>query len=214
MGTTEENQETAERRKIVSKEKRQHSITQLGPGEGRSVWVLGELVTYKVTGEQTGGACSLFEVSSPPGGGPPPHVQHRGDESIYVLEGEFEFLLEDNMTRLGAGSLVFVPRGSLHTHKNVGDGPARMLVGHTPGRTYERFFDEIGTPVRDRLSPPSSETSPSMEEVAAIAAAHGIEILPPDMPIQARGSASNRAKGRARRSAHADGNAASKGAWQ
>ena len=178
------------------------------------MWVLGELVTYKVTGEQTGGACSLFEVSSPPGGGPPPHVQHRGDESIYVLEGEFEFLLEDNMTRLEAGSLVFVPRGSLHTHKNVGDGPARMLVGHTPGRAHEQYFEEIGSPADDRPSTPPAGVRPSMQEIVAIAAGHGIEILPPEMPIQAGGSTSNRARGTARRSAHADGNAASKGAWQ
>jgi hypothetical protein len=31
--------------------------TYVGPGEGRAVWVLGgQLLTYKVTAEQTGGA--------------------------------------------------------------------------------------------------------------------------------------------------------------
>ncbi len=36
-------------------------VAHLGPGEGRSLWVLGGLVTYKVTSEQTNGAYSLFE---------------------------------------------------------------------------------------------------------------------------------------------------------
>ena len=46
---------------------------------------MGDLVTYKVTSDQTGGAYSLFEVASQPGAGPPPHVQHREDEAFYVL---------------------------------------------------------------------------------------------------------------------------------
>ena len=90
-------------------------VAYIPPGEGSaSLWVLGELVTYKVTSSQTGGAYSLFEVVTPPGGGPPPHVQHQEDESFYVLEGEFEFPNGgDGVVRAGAGSLVYVPRGSL-----------------------------------------------------------------------------------------------------
>jgi len=131
-----------------------------------------------------------------------------------VLEGELEFLLEDRVRRIGAGSLVVVSRGCLHTHKNVGDGPARMLVGHTPGRAYERFFDEIGTPVKDRLSPPSAETSPSMEEVAAIAAGYGIEIPPSEKRTQTQGVLSEHSERAARRSGYADGGAAKKGGRQ
>jgi quercetin dioxygenase-like cupin family protein len=52
---------------------------------------MGELLTYKIASQRTGGAYSLFEVTTQPGAGPPPHVQHREDESFYVLEGEFEF---------------------------------------------------------------------------------------------------------------------------
>src|SRR3712207_794386 len=88
------------------------------PGKGRTLWVLGELVTYNVTGDQTGGAYSLFEVASQPGTGPPPHVQHREDEAFYVLEGDYEFLVEDRTLRIPAGTLLYVPKGNLHAHKN------------------------------------------------------------------------------------------------
>jgi len=93
----------------------------VGPGEGRAVWVLGgQLLTYKVTAEQTGGAYSLFEGTVPPGGGAPPHIHHREDESFYVVDGEFEFSRDGETIKAGPGSLVYVPRGSLHAFENVG----------------------------------------------------------------------------------------------
>ena len=62
------------------------STTHLGSGEGsKSLWVLSELVTYKVTAEQTSGAYSLFEVVTRPGGSSSPHIQHKEDECFYVL---------------------------------------------------------------------------------------------------------------------------------
>ncbi len=82
-------------------------VTHLQPGEGtRSLWVLGELVTYKITSYQTGGVYSLFEVETPPGGGPPPHVQHREDEAFCVLEGEYEYLVEGRTIKAGTGLLI------------------------------------------------------------------------------------------------------------
>jgi quercetin dioxygenase-like cupin family protein len=150
------------------------------PGEGtRSLWVLGELVTYKITSYQTGGAYSLFEVTTQPGAGPPPHVQHREDEAFYVLEGEYQFLVEGRTINAGAGSLIYVPKGNLHAHNNVGEGIGRMLVSQTPGGLHERFFEEIGEEVKDGSTAPASEDPPDMETIAKIAAEYGIEIAPP-----------------------------------
>ena len=118
-------------------------IVHIPLGEGRSQWVLGELVTYKTTSEQTGGAYSLFEVETSPGGGPPPHVQHREDESLYVLEGEYEFVIEGRAIRAGAGTLIYIPKGNLHAHRNVGESAGRLLITQTPGGLYERFFESL-----------------------------------------------------------------------
>jgi mannose-6-phosphate isomerase-like protein (cupin superfamily) len=151
-------------------------------GEGRSMWIFGELVTYKVTAEQTGGAYSLFEVMSrPEEGGPPPHVQHREEEAFYVLEGEYEFLVEGRILRAGTGSLLYVPRGNLHAHRNVGEGVGRMLVSQTPGGLHELFFEEIGEERRDGSTPPVSEKPQDAERIARIAAEYGIE-----MPLPGR----------------------------
>ena len=156
-------------------------MAHMHAGEGHSLWVLGELVTYKVTGEQTGGAYSLFEVETPPGGGPPPHVQHREDESFYVLEGEYEFVVEGRTTRASAGTQIYVPKGNLHAYNNVGEDIGRMLVSQTPGGSHERFFEEIGEETKDGSTPPGSEDPPDMESIAKIAAEYGIE-----MPLPGR----------------------------
>ena len=119
-------------------------VAHIRPGEGRrSLWVMGEMVTCKVTSDQTSGAYSLFEITTQPGDGPPPHVQHWEDEAFYVLEGDYGFLDGARTIRAGVGSLIYVPRGNLHTHKNVGEGPGRMLVSQTPGGAHERFFEEL-----------------------------------------------------------------------
>jgi quercetin dioxygenase-like cupin family protein len=166
LGTKEEEVETG--------------VTHVPPGEGRSLWVLGELVTYKTTSDQTGGAYSLFEVTTQPGNGVPPHVQHREDESFYVLEGEYEFLDDaGGTTRAGAGSLIYVPRGNLHAHKNVGTTTGRLLVSQTPGGLHESFFEEVGEPTMDGSKPLVSEGPQDMKRIIAIAVKYGIEIPPP-----------------------------------
>ncbi len=155
-------------------------VTHVPPGEGRSLWVLGELVTHKTARDQTGGAYSLFEVTTQPGEGPPPHVHHREDESFYVLEGEYEFFSGEGIIQVGAGSLLCVPRGALHAHKNVGEGVGRLLATQTPGGLYERFFEEVGEEVDGHDGgPPAFDDQPDARTVMEVAAAHGIEIPRP-----------------------------------
>ena len=150
--------------------------TRIAPGEGRSLRVFREVVTCKVTAEQTGGAYSLFEVVSPPGGVPRPHVQHLEDECLYVVEGDFEFVEGGRTFLAGPGSVVYVPKGSLHAYRNAGEDAGRLLVTQTPGGVHERFFEEVGVPVaegaatRDALDPAG---------LAAAAAKYGIEMASP-----------------------------------
>jgi mannose-6-phosphate isomerase-like protein (cupin superfamily) len=154
-------------------------VAHVPPGGGiRSLRVFGELLTHKVPSHETGGAYALFEAATDPGSaGPPPHVNHREDESFYVLEGEYEFLSGGGILRTVAGSLVYVPRGTLHAHRNVGDGVGRMLVVQTPGGLYERFFEEVGKPADgDDAGPLVFGDRRVLTSVAATAANYGIEM--------------------------------------
>ena len=110
------------------------ALAHVPAGEGTSsLRVFAELVTHKIPSWRTGGAYSLFEVTTQPGAGPPPHVNHREDESFYVLEGEYVFLIEGRAIRARAGSLLYFPKGTLHAHRGVGEGVGRMLATQTPG---------------------------------------------------------------------------------
>ena len=149
------------------------SATRTAPGGGRSLWVLGELVTRKVTAEQTGGPYSLFEVVSPPGGVPRPHVQHWEDECLYVIEGVFEFVEEDETFLAGPGSVVYVPKGNLHAYRNTGEAAGRLLVTQTPGGMHERFFEEVGGSAAEGVR---TKAALDPKGLAATAAKYGIEM--------------------------------------
>jgi mannose-6-phosphate isomerase-like protein (cupin superfamily) len=156
-------------------------VLHVPPGEGRTLRVWSELVAYKVTADRTGGAYSLFEVATQPNEGPPPHVQHRQDEAFYVLEGDYEFLVEDRTLRMPVGSLLYVPKDNLHAHKNVGESIGRMLVSQTPGGLHERFFEEVGEVAPDWRELRVTERPENLARTREIAAGYGIEIpLPPE----------------------------------
>jgi quercetin dioxygenase-like cupin family protein len=60
------------------------------PGEGRSVWLGGMGVVFKVSGADTGGAFAVVEHPIEPGRLVLPHVHLREDEYSYVLEGTID----------------------------------------------------------------------------------------------------------------------------
>ena len=96
-----------------------------------------------------------------------------------MLRGEFEFVVEGRTISVGVGSLIYVPKGNLHAHKNVGGGVGRMLVSQTPGGLYERFFEEVGELVDGEAGSLFSEDQPNVTSIVAIAAKYGIEIPVP-----------------------------------
>jgi mannose-6-phosphate isomerase-like protein (cupin superfamily) len=174
-GITQPHEISAER-----EERSYEALAHVPAGEGTSSrWVFGELVTHKIPSRRTGGAYALFEVATQPGAGPPPHVHHREDESFYVLEGEFEFLVGKEALRVGAGALLYFPKGTLHAHRGVGEGVGRILLTQTPGGLYERFFEEAGRAVESEAGPRSFQERPDAESTATTAAKYGIEIPPP-----------------------------------
>ena len=167
--------------RAAEKKPTEKAVGHVPPGGGaRSLWVFNEFVTHKIPSQRTGGAYAHFEVATRPGAGPPPHIHHREDESFYVLEGEFEILAGKETLRVGAGSLLYVPKGTLHAHRAIGEGVGRMLVTQTPGGLYERFFEEVGEEASSNVVMASLEAgSPKAARIAEVAARYGIEIAPP-----------------------------------
>jgi quercetin dioxygenase-like cupin family protein len=101
---------------------------------------LGDHVTFKIRGSDSGGTVTVFETQVAPGAGPPLHVHANEEEVIYVLDGKFRFQLGDEVTDAAHGALMFVARGVPHCFQNVGYGRGRLLITFTPAG-MERFFE-------------------------------------------------------------------------
>jgi mannose-6-phosphate isomerase-like protein (cupin superfamily)/catechol 2,3-dioxygenase-like lactoylglutathione lyase family enzyme len=149
------------------------------PDGGRSIWLLGMLITFKAVSEETGGEYSLYELTVPPQLGAPPHIHHRETEAYYMLDGEVEFLKGERTVRAGVGQFVHVPNGVVHAFSNVGQEPARFLGIVTPGGLHEKLLSSLGEPAKTEtlLAPP--EGPPDVERFAAIMREHDSEVLPP-----------------------------------
>src|SRR5438270_905474 len=112
------------------------------PGEGRSVWLGGMGVVFKVSGADTGGAFAVVEHPIEPGRLVLPHVHQHEDEYSYVLEGTVGARVGDREVVAGPGSYLIKPRGLMHTFWNAGPGPARLLEVISPAG-FEAYFAEL-----------------------------------------------------------------------
>jgi quercetin dioxygenase-like cupin family protein len=83
----------------------------------------------------TGEAVGVHVTMQPAGTAPnPPHrIQH--SEVIVVEQGTLEFDHDGQAERAGPGSIIYVAFGTLHTVKNVGEGPAQYAVIQIGGDT-------------------------------------------------------------------------------
>ena len=104
----------------------------LGPGEGEGV-------------KADRPELSLLEVTFDPGSGVDPHLHKQHSDSFFVLEGEVEFHVGDQVVQGSPGTYVLAPPDVVHWFRNVSDAPVRMLNLHTPGGfvQYRRELREL-----------------------------------------------------------------------
>lgn len=131
------------------------------PDGGEPLWVAGHRITIKATAQDTGGAFGLVESRAPADAGPPLHVHHGVDESVWIVKGQVRWRCGDRDFTVGPGSFVLLPRGVPHTFQVVGDEEAVMLGLLTPGGS-ERYFADVGEPATPGVAPtpgpPDAET--------------------------------------------------------
>ena len=72
----------------------------------KSFWILGDVYTVKISGDETQGRYSVWEIEAAPNNGPPLHKHSMEDESYYVLEGVFSFPYGGKETKAGKGQFI------------------------------------------------------------------------------------------------------------
>ena len=137
---------------------------------GQAVNILGISMLIRVHGRDTNGTLAVVESHDSPGGGPPPHIHHREDETFQILEGEDEFTVGGQTLLAQPGTTLFAPRGVAHTYRCVGRGGGKLSVVLTPAG-FEEFFAEIGA-----MTPQQQQDIPKVIEIGE---KYGLEFLPP-----------------------------------
>ena len=106
-----------------------------GPGEGELFVRSDRTLLVKAELE----SLSAIEIEFEPSFSVPHHSHDDHTDAFYVLAGEVEFLLEDGPVRLGAGSFVAAPPGTIHGFANPGPGKAKLLNLHAPDAGFVGF---------------------------------------------------------------------------
>ena len=151
-----------------------------GKGRFGEQIILGEgyAVDCKVSGKDTSGAMSVFELTV----GWPHHLQHEQDEWVYVVQGEWEFVVGTERFRAGPGESVFIPRKIPHAFGPVQDRFGKAINVFQPAGAMEDFFRLTGQcrdlPTREQAL--KGEFRPEqIEELHRLFDAHGMKLLPP-----------------------------------
>ncbi len=153
-----------------------NAVTIRKSTEGRTIGIVGDIYRFLATGEETDGRYAMFEAIVLPGGGPPPHLHTREDETFYVLEGEITFQMGGEKLAAGPGTFVNMPIGNPHSFKNETDQTAKMLISYAPAG-LEHYFFEVGQPFDGELPP--KPTTEEIEKLIRVAPRYGIEFMQP-----------------------------------
>jgi quercetin dioxygenase-like cupin family protein len=104
----------------------------------------GQRVVFRETARDTGGELLRLDFFVAPGGFlSNEHLHPRQEERIEVLSGLVRCRLGAEERSLGAGEVVAVPPGTLHTLWNEGDREAHTLVEYRPALRMETFFETL-----------------------------------------------------------------------
>jgi len=109
------------------------------PGSAEQIRPFGIDMKVMLGAEHTGGAFSAIVAEIKPGEGPPPHLHRDREEYFFVLEGSYSLAVNGKESTIGPGTLVFVPRGTVHTFKNVSSGMGKLLEWTIPGSNGDYF---------------------------------------------------------------------------
>ena len=151
---------------------------------GRSLdssnWYMGSLLTFLAESKDTGGSFTLIEGLLKPGNEPPPHIHGREDELFYILEGEMDVYVGNEVFKAGAGECLFLPRLKPHTFI-IRSPRLRTLLLFMPSG-LEECFRARSSPA-ERLELPSEAMTYSTSDLEATIRAfeeYGARFLSPD----------------------------------
>jgi quercetin dioxygenase-like cupin family protein len=146
----------------------------ISPEGGEKIDAYLDTAQLKLDAAQTNGSMIVAIITSPPGSGPPPHRHGNEDEMFMVLQGSVRYLSNGQWTApVPPGTIVYTPRGAVHTFQNVGDTDSRQLLVSTPSG-FEKFYARSA-----EIFAQAGDSPPDIAQLLAISDEFGIEFVPP-----------------------------------
>ena len=151
-----------------------HKAANTGP----TFWGPGDMYTFLATGAETDGAYFVMEGLVPPDAGPPPHIHHGQDETLYVVEGQLEIMLGDEVFEATAGDFVHISKGTPHAFVNRTQSSAKMILTFVPAGDIEQYFRSAFAQATYRDAPPPPVTDEFIQNLFETAQGYDVEFLP------------------------------------
>jgi quercetin dioxygenase-like cupin family protein len=101
-------------------------------------------IRFLLTGEDSHGSASVFEVFVPVGQKlvAPAHKNDAYEEILYGIEGVLTWTVDGMPIEVGPGQALCIPRGAVHRFDNLGSEDAKQLAVISPAIMGPAYFRE------------------------------------------------------------------------
>ncbi|MET9559742.1 quercetin 2,3-dioxygenase [Streptomyces tauricus] len=151
-------------------------------GMGDRAHLFGDLFTVYAGGEQTENTFNFFTAEGPKGDIIPAHSHPDTYEVFYITDGAVRLFVEDTAGEqyeklLTAGDFGFVPKNCPHAYRIERHHSRIVGVAAGPGGTFERFFENLGTPTEE-LGLPQRPFVPEGHKFGSVPQQYDVRFLP------------------------------------
>jgi len=133
-------------------------------------------IHFLLTGEDTNGSVSVFEVMVPAGQklAAPAHKNDAYEEILYGVQGVLTWTINGNSIEIGPGQAVCIPRGAVHRFDNFGTEDAKQLAVISPAIMSPAYFHEASAVLNA-----AAGGAPDIAKMVEVFRRHGMTIAAP-----------------------------------
>jgi quercetin dioxygenase-like cupin family protein len=133
-------------------------------------------IRFLLTGDDSGGSVSVFEVSVPVGQklAAPAHKNDAYEEVLYGVKGVLTWTVDGTPIAVGPGQALCIPRGAVHRFDNLGGEDVKQLAVIAPAIMGPAYFREAAAVIGAAGSGP-----PDRAKMMEVFRRHGMTLAPP-----------------------------------
>jgi quercetin dioxygenase-like cupin family protein len=135
-------------------------------------------IRFLLTGEDSGGSVSVFEVLVPIGQklAAPAHKNDAYEEVLYGIKGVLTWTVDGIAIEVGPGQALCIPRGAVHRFDNFGSEDVKQLAVITPAIMGPAYFREAAEVIGAAGTGP-----PDRGKMMEVFRRHGMTLAPPPL---------------------------------